>query len=79
MKHLKWIWLALGIASLATSVWRFAAPYEMKVSDPLSKVGIDIAISLLIGVFGVFCLFKFTKFVKAHKTQQNAIKDFLNE
>jgi hypothetical protein len=79
MKHLKWIWLVLGIASLATSVWRFVAPYEMKVSDPLSKVGIDIGISLLIGVFGVFCLFKFTTFVKTHKRRQNVIKDFLND
>jgi hypothetical protein len=79
MKHSKWIWLALGIASIATSVWRFATPYEVKASDPLSKVVIDTGVLLLIGAFGVFCLFRFVQLVKARKRQQNVINNFLKD
>jgi hypothetical protein len=76
MKYRKWAWLVLGIASIVTSVWRFARPYEMKVSDPLSKVAIDTGLDLLVGLFGFFCLFMFMKVVKANKKRQNLIDDF---
>jgi hypothetical protein len=76
MKYRKWVWLVLGIASIAICVWRFATPYEMKVSDPLSKVAIDIGLNLLVGLFGFFCLFMFMKVVKANKKRQNLIDDF---
>jgi hypothetical protein len=76
MKYRKWAWLVLGIASIAISVWRFAAPYEMKLSDPLSKVAIDTGLDLLVGLFGIFCLFMFMKVVKANKKRQNLIDDF---
>jgi hypothetical protein len=76
MKYRKWIWLLLGVASLAVSVWRFAIPYEMKVSDPKSRVAIDTGFLLLLGVFGIFCLSRFVKLFKADKRLQKTIDNF---
>jgi hypothetical protein len=79
MRYSKWIWLLVASVSVAVAIWRFVKPYEMKVSDGISKLMVDFLITLMIAFFGLFCLLKFVMLNKAAKKRQKMMDDFGNE